>query len=256
MLSIETIQKLNIRNAPSWKINIDTGGTFTDCLAVSPQGMTTRIKVLSSARLRGRIVGKVASRSFKFESSWQFGNALLVGFSIQFTGSTVIAKITSIDFETELLTIDSDLEYTQALDFELYTGEEAPVFAARLLTQTPLSAPLPTIDMRLGTTKGTNALLERKGARTLLVVNRGFKDLLYIGNQQRPSLFQLHIPEPSLLYTDVLEIDARLDANGVEIQPLDVSQISIPDLEQYESVAISLLHSYKNSAHELIRGLF
>ena len=78
-----------------------------------------------------------------------------------------------------------------------------PVLAARLLTGTPFPTPLPAMEMRLGTTKGTNALLERKGAKTLLVVTKGFKDLLYIGNQQRPSLFQLNIPEPALLYMPV-----------------------------------------------------
>ena len=104
--------------------------------------------------------------------------------------------------------------------------------------------------MRLGTTKGTNALLERKGAKTLLVVTKGFKDLLYIGNQQRPSLFQLNIPEPKLLYSEVLEVDERLDASGNVIEALDLTDFKKEAPTDYKSVALSLLHSYQNPAHE------
>jgi 5-oxoprolinase (ATP-hydrolysing) len=61
---------------------------------------------------------------------------------------------------------------------DLFTHEEAPVLATRLLTQTPLNQPFPALEIRLGTTKGTNALLERKGGRVALLVTKGFSDLL------------------------------------------------------------------------------
>lgn len=217
---------------------------------MDPHGGTKRIKVLSSARLRGRILAQRAQNCYEFEASWQFPQDLFAGFSLQLAGSGEVHSVVSMDFDQGLLHVDSDVAYTGAVDFEIFTGEEAPVFAARLLTTTPLSEALPPIDMRLGTTKGTNALLERKGARTLLVVTKGFKDLLYIGSQQRPDLFQLAIPEPSLLYTEVLEIDARMDADGHEIKPLEMGSISWPELAQFDSVAIALLHAYKNDAHE------
>jgi 5-oxoprolinase (ATP-hydrolysing) len=105
--------------------------------------------------------------------------------------------------------------------------------------------------MRLGTTKGTNALLERKGAKTLLVVTKGFKDLLYIGNQQRPSLFQLNIPEPRLLYHDVIELHERIDANGQVIKELDSTDFTLFPGMHYDSIAISLLNSYQNDQHEM-----
>ena len=79
--------------------------------------------------------------------------------------------------------------------FELRSPEEAPVLAARLVTGTPPGAPLPEIAMRLATTRGTNALLERKGAATALFITRGFADLLRIGTQQRPDLFALEIDQ-------------------------------------------------------------
>ncbi|MCE7043601.1 hydantoinase B/oxoprolinase family protein [Dyadobacter sp. CY312] len=231
---------------PNWKINIDTGGTFTDCLATAPSGETLRIKVLSSSRLRGRVTEKAAPFIFRFEAPWLHESSVLAGYHLQINGVT--AKLCSIDYGNSTLTADTDLDFAEATDFELYANEEAPVLAARLLTKTALNEPLPPIDMRLGTTRGTNALLERKGAKTLLVVTKGFKDLVYIGNQQRPSLFQLNIPEPRVLYCDVLEIDERLDADGNTIQQLDIPELDAID---FQSVAVSLLHSYKSDEHEI-----
>ena len=75
--------------------------------------------------------------------------------------------------------------------------------------------PIKKIDrIRLGTTIATNALLERKGATTALVITSGFKDLIEIGNQSRPSLFDLSIVKPKQLYSSVIEVDERLDSNG------------------------------------------
>lgn len=64
--------------------------------------------------------------------------------------------------------------------------------------------------IRMGTTVATNALLERKGDPVALVVNKGFRDLLYIGNQARPKIFDLNIRKPSNLYQKVVEIDCRI----------------------------------------------
>src|ERR1700709_1231503 len=85
-------------------------------------------------------------------------------------------------------------------------------------------APIPSglIDaVKMGTTVATNALLERKGDRVLLIVNRGFGDALRIGNQARPRLFDLAIRRPSMLYERGEEIGGRADVTGAEIEPLD-----------------------------------
>ena len=70
--------------------------------------------------------------------------------------------------------------------------------------------------VKMGTTVATNALLERKGERVALVITKGFRDLLLIGYQTRPKLFDLEIKRPDLLYEDVIEMDERLDAEGGE----------------------------------------
>ncbi|TKT89715.1 hydantoinase B/oxoprolinase family protein [Dyadobacter frigoris] len=241
---------MNTSIKPIWKISIDTGGTFTDCLATDPDGLITRIKVLSSARLRGRITRKIGPLVYEFESPWKHDDNLLAGYQVKIGTSATSAFLVSIDYEKHTITLDTDFPEVADVDFELFSGEEAPVLAARLLTKTPLKNPLPTIEMRLGTTKGTNALLERKGAKTLLVVTKGFKDLLYIGNQQRPSLFQLNIPEPKLLYHDVIELHERIDAEGTIIKELESTDFSLFPGIHFDSIAISLLHSYQNEQHE------
>ena len=74
----------------------------------------------------------------------------------------------------------------------------------------------------MGTTVATNALLERKGERTALVITRGFADALRIGYQNRPKLFVRRIELPSLLYERVIEVDERIGAHGEVVAPLDV----------------------------------
>jgi 5-oxoprolinase (ATP-hydrolysing) len=241
---------LNTSNTPIWKISIDTGGTFTDCLAINPEGIKTRIKVLSSSRLRGRIIQKLTANTYEFSAPWNYEDALLEGYTLRVGDTGTSCILVSLNHQTGILQLDSDLSIPDHTDFELFSGEEAPILAARLLTKTRLKDPLPSIDMRLGTTKGTNALLERKGAKTLLVVTKGFKDLLYIGNQQRPSLFQLNIPEPDLLYSDVIELHERVDAKGHVIKALKSTDFTLFPGMHFESIAISLLHAYENDRHE------
>ena len=108
--------------------------------------------------------------------------------------------------------------------------------------------------MRLGSTKGTNALLERKGAKTALLITQGFEDLLLIGTQQRPALFALQVIKRIPLYDKVLGIKERIDARGNTILPLEEQEIDrlIQEIQdgELESVAIACMHSYINPVHE------
>src|SRR3954449_7249846 len=84
--------------------------------------------------------------------------------------------------------------------------------------------PQGTIDaVKMGTTVATNALLERKGERTLLVITKGFADALRIAYQNRPRLFDRHIVLPEMLYERVVEIDERVTAEGEEMRPVDLA---------------------------------
>ena len=107
----------------------------------------------------------------------------------------------------------------------------------------------------MGTTVATNALLERKGDRTALVVNRGFRDALRIGYQTRPRLFDLHIVLPEMLYERVIEVDGRVGADGDVITALDPAsaeaELRAAHADGIRSVAIVLMHGYRYPEHEL-----
>ena len=108
--------------------------------------------------------------------------------------------------------------------------------------------------VKMGTTVATNALLERKGERTLLLITQGMRDLLRIGYQNRPRLFDLNIELPELLYDDVIEIEERIGADGETITALDTTHareaLSRTYGKGYRSVAIALMHSYRFPDHE------
>ncbi len=105
-----------------------------------------------------------------------------------------------------------------------------------------------------GSTVATNALLERKGARTALVTNRGFEDIIEIGRQNRPQLYALTGTRPPPLVPRELRIgiDGRLDHRGAEVAPLQSAELAELQtrISGADAVAICLLHSYANAAHE------
>ena len=118
--------------------------------------------------------------------------------------------------------------------------------------------PLPEASIeavKMGTTVATNALLERKGDPTLLLTTTGFADLLRIGYQNRPKLFDLQIVLPELLYCQVHEVPERMDAEGNIILPLDEKAARTALQSAYDkgirSVAIAFMHAYLNSEHEV-----
>ena len=108
--------------------------------------------------------------------------------------------------------------------------------------------------VRMGTTVATNALLERKGDRTVLFITRGLRDLLRIGYQNRPRLFDLHVKLPELLYEDVVEVNERVDAHGCVVEALDIQQVRMALSKAYgkgfRSIAVALMHGYRFREHE------
>ncbi|MDJ1182402.1 hydantoinase B/oxoprolinase family protein [Roseofilum casamattae] len=171
-----------------WHIWIDRGGTFTDLVALRPDGKTVVHKLLS-------------------ENPERYEDAAIQGIR-------------------ELL----ELEETEAIP----------------------SAQIAAVKM--GTTVATNALLERKGDRTLLLITQGFRDALRIGYQNRPDLFALQIKRPELLYEQVIEVTERISVNGEELQPVDETALRPKLQAAYDtgirSCAIAFLHGYRYSEHE------
>ena len=135
--------------------------------------------------------------------------------------------------------------------------KDSAVQGIRELLELPDGAPIPTEtihSVRMGTTVATNALLERKGARTVLAITRGFADALRIAYQHRPELFARHIRLPSMLYERVVEIDERIGARGEKVQALDTEQARAALQGAYDdgirACAIVLMHGYRYHDHE------
>jgi len=134
---------------------------------------------------------------------------------------------------------------------------DAAVEGMRRLLQLPPRAPITPQQVecvKMGTTVATNALLERKGERTLLVTTRGFRDALRIGYQARPRLFDRHIVLPEMLYEQVVEADERVGADGAVLQPLDAAALR-RDLQAahgrgLRACAIVFMHGWRHAAHE------
>ena len=172
-----------------WKFSVDRGGTFTDVVAVDPEGRFHSLKLLST--------------------SPDYSDASIEG----------ISRVLGI--------------------------------------KTGMPLPEDTIaGIRFGTTVATNALLERKGGRVALLMTRGFGDLLEIGYQARRDIFNLAVEKPEKLYSEVIEVDERIDSRGNVIKSLhrkEIEKISEKlKRDGVDAVAVVLMHSWKNPVHELM----
>ena len=136
--------------------------------------------------------------------------------------------------------------------------EDAAIEGIRRLIGVEAGAPIPAGrvgTVRMGTTVATNALLERKGERTLLLITEGLRDQLRIAYQARPDIFAKEIILPEQLYERVEEVPERLMADGTVERPLDLDSLR-PALEAarkdgFDAVAIVLMHAWTNPQHEV-----
>src|SRR2546421_4451546 len=171
-----------------WQFWIDRGGTFTDIVALRPDGRILAHKLLS-------------------ENPGRYRDAAIAGIR-------------------ELLAVPSGAAIP---------GEKIEV-------------------VKMGTTVATNALLERKGERTVLFITRGFRDALRIAYQNRPRIFDRHIVLPELLYAKVVEVEERIGARGEVLVPLEAERArGDPESayrEAYRPAAIVLMRGYRHKEHE------
>jgi 5-oxoprolinase (ATP-hydrolysing) len=134
---------------------------------------------------------------------------------------------------------------------------DAAVHGIRHLLGLKRGAPIPRgriAAVKMGTTVATNALLERKGGRVLLLITKGFRDGLRIGYQARPKIFARHIIKPDMLYERVAEVDERVRADGTVERPLDIEPVrgvlARARADGINAVAVVLMHAYRYSDHE------
>ena len=222
-----------------WRIRIDVGGTFTDGWALTPVGEQIRCKVLSSGVIRTMVVGvdgdwlicdRALSRHKRGLEGFQIGEAVLTD-SIPERGR---------------LKVEGRFQIGEVI--ELLTGEDAPVVAARILTGTAPGESFPEGELRVATTRGTNALLEGKGTPVDLVTTAGFESLLEVRDQRRPDLFELSPGQSIPVTRRVIGVAGRLTRNGAEVESLDLSVLR--DGEWGKAVAVSMVNADVAPDHE------
>lgn len=244
-----------------WEFWIDVGGTFTDCIVRAPDDRLIPLKVLSSGVTKGK-VGQVIAPDVLIDPA-RIGDPPGFWTDYEFRlldasgAPRASAQVAEFDAATGRFRLDQPiLSEATGLAFELTSGEEAPILAIRLALGLRLHEALPPVSVRLGTTRGTNALLTRNGARTAFITTKGFADVLLISNQDRPRLFDLAIRKPQPLFERVVEIGERIDVEGRVLRVPDEAAVrtQLEELRQtgVESIAICCLHSFANAEHELI----
>jgi len=261
-------------NRSGWRFAIDVGGTFTDCVGISPEGEVRVFKTLSSGRTKGVVQASGQLLCSNSSPSGQgepehfavtdaarcqdppgFWNGATIEFSLP---APERCRVVSHDPTTGTLVVESAIDIPAGTAYELLTADEAPILGIRHILGLAGGEPIPPCEVRLGTTRGTNALLERRGAKVGFVTTQGFGDLLLIGDQARPHLFELAIRKPAPLTHAVVEIDERLAADGSVVRSLNRDQavLALAQLRDQgcESIAVALLHAYRNPVHELEIG--
>ena len=164
------------------------------------------------------------------------------------TFTDIVAKAPDGTLRTHKLLSDNPQQY-----------DDAVIHGIRRLMNVAPGEPIPAeaIEVvKMGTTVATNALLERRGARTVLAVTRGFRDQLRIAYQARPKLFVRQIVLPEMLYESVVEIDERVGAHGDVVLPLNEDKAR-DDFQHafdqgFRSIAICLMHGYRYAQHEAV----
>jgi 5-oxoprolinase (ATP-hydrolysing) len=152
---------------------------------------------------------------------------------------------------------DGSLRAMKLLSENRQAYADAAIEAIGRFLNVPSGEPVPSERIgavKMGTTVATNALLERQGERTALLITRGFRDALRVGYQARPEIFAKQIILPELLYDRVVEIDERVRADGtVDAAPDEAAiRTALQDLrdDNYQALAIVFMHAWKYPAHE------
>src|SRR5437016_2393944 len=243
---------------------IDVGGTFTDCFLRTPDGTLRRHKVLSSGVTKGSAGTGSSRQAIVDRARTNDPPNFWAGYKLRLLDArgAIVAKATvsSFDASAGRLALEESLADEPSVDqaYELSCGEEAPILAIRHLLGLGLRQPIPPVAVRLGTTRGTNALITRRGAKCAFVTTRGFGDVLRIGYQNRPKLFELDICKPAPLFTATIEIDERVAADGEVLAAADPERVrqQLVELRQtgVDSLAVCLLHAFEHPAHERLVG--
>jgi len=259
-----------------WRIGVDIGGTFADCVGIAPDGTRRRIKILTDGRVRtlairvGNPTSGTAHPQYVLTALPPWAAPALVGMTavaadgserlvLDAYGANNCCVVTipwtgSSAGRNSPGAVDSGAE-TDSSFFDLKSGEEAPVLAARLMSGTPPKMPLGTLELRVGTTRGTNALLEGNTDPVAAFVNEGLDGLFAIGSQQRLGLFDLVPRLPPTVVRGVFSVRGRRGADGRVTIALDEAHVRSEARRAraagFRHAAVALLHAPRTPQDEL-----
>ncbi|MBQ49485.1 MAG: hypothetical protein CMP10_19050 [Zetaproteobacteria bacterium] len=233
---------------------IDVGGTFTDCILVDDNSCQQH-KLLSANYYKGLLLTDDDGLTFDLKGPV---DDFFRGFTCQLFDAAqqllIESEVTSSCSRTGRVQLEDSDPKGEKASWLLRSPHQAPVCGLRWLLGLRLDQPIPAIPVRLGTTIGTNALLEGKGTPSGLLVTSGFEDILTIGDQSRPQLFDLAITKNHWFDVKVAGVKGRLDADGHEIIPLDVPGVKATlaklKTEGCKSLGICLMHSWNLAGAE------
>lgn len=242
---------------PRWTIGVDTGGTFTDCVARCDDGSVRRAKVPSSGELRARIVGG-AGTSLTLAGLPSVPDGFWTGFEVVVSDGAPLAITGAMcaDARSASMSLASPLPglAIPGSVARIRCGCGAPVLAARIALGRPLRDSLDDVDLRVGTTIGTNALLEGRHARVMLVTTAGHEDALLIGDQRRRDIFALAPSRRAPIAEVRIGIHERMSASGDVVRALDARDLdrasALARHAGVDSIAIAFVHSSVNASHE------
>ena len=246
-----------------WEIGVDTGGTFTDCVARGAEGEVITNKVLSSSALRAR-VRSISGDAVAIDLGRDLSEAMDVdrffrGFAVAIADAAHRAveerlRVTGasrLDSRTIQLSVEGwtvpETDRRHLITLDLISPWEAPIFAVRWALARGGDESLSDCRICVGTTRGTNAILEGKTTPTALFVNEGLEDILAIGDQRRLDIFARAPSKAAAIERASFGIPGRIAATGEEIQPLDEEAITSAARsarrEGIRVAAIALLHA-------------
>ena len=237
---------------PAWRIGVDVGGTFADAVAVSPDGEVRRVKLFTDGRWR--LACEPAAGGVRVAGVPPWAVAALAGCSAtDAVGQRHSIRAATADAGGTILSLDPGLRSEPGW-IDVDASCEAPVLASHLACGVPPGMPLPAIDLRIGTTRGTNALLQGRIDRVAAFVDEGLEGLLEIGTQQRRGLFDLVPQVPPRIAVLTLGVPGRLAADGTSAGEFDPAAVRRAARAARDAgctaAAVALIHAWRVPGHE------
>ena len=265
-----------------WLVALDTGGTFTDVVARSPMAEIVRAKIPSDGSILARVVRHVVANhedvdrpprpvshvDVEFAAGLVLPSGFLDGWTVEEGDerdetderpARVLAHRTERGATIAPIVLDRVAAATIGLPLRLRRREhpvDAPRLGLHIVTGTPIAKPLPPIEIRLSTTRGTNALLQSRGARVGVLVSDGLRGVVEIGDQTRDDLFA-RVPRPSTRLAHAVESlpERSLAGGAVEcMAPFDAILAKVAALQRSgcDTIVVSLAHALDNDREQAI----